>query len=61
MNFVVGRRELEVAVASVISDVSGSSVGVDASLAVVSSTPVDPSAEASALAESALSDVSPWL
>jgi hypothetical protein len=36
-------------------------VGTDASLAVVSSTTVDPSAEASALGESALSDVSSWL
>jgi hypothetical protein len=50
MNFV-GLRELEVAVASIISDVSGSSVGVDATLAVDST--VDPSAEASALGESA--------
>ena len=56
MNFV-GLRELEVAVASIISDVSGSSVGVDASLAVYSSTTVDPSAGASALGVSAFSDV----
>ena len=51
---LVGRRALEVAVASIISDVSGSSGGVDASLAVVSSTTIDPSAGASALGASAL-------
>ena len=53
MNFV-GRRVLVVAVASIISDVSGSWGRVDASSAVDCSATVDPSAGASASGASAL-------
>jgi hypothetical protein len=60
MNFV-GRRVLVVAVASIMSDVSGSWGRVDASSAVDWSATVDPSAGASAsgacaLVASAVSD-----